>query len=263
MRAIIVVSLVAGSLLFVWWAPAVVFDIAVAAVVVLATGEFYALLGVANRNRVLSTAGLLGSALLTLQMAFLSAATLSVSFPFFLMMLFSIQILRTRNPNRDELNDLLFVAFGSLYVAGTTGQIIFIRASEHGRELAALVIVTVFTRETSAHFAGLLFPSKRLLNASINTKKSFAGAAISTGAATVTVVALSQYLNFGFTVARAITFGVCLGIACQLGDLSESYLKRVLDHRHSGRILGPEGGLLDFLDAASFAIVTARILLLV
>jgi CDP-diglyceride synthetase len=262
-RAVTVVSLVGAILLFLWWTPEFIFNLAVVAVVVLATHEFYAMLSVANDNTTYRSAGLLGAAGLTLQMAVLPSVTLGVSIAFFLMLVLSTAALRTTRPSRDELEELLVVLFGALYVAAMTGQLIYIRASDHGRELVAVLILTVFTRETGAHFAGLLFPGRRALNSSINANKSYVGAVLGAATATTAAVALSRYLNVGFTIFQAVTFGACLGAACQFGDLSESYLKRVAGRRHSGKLLGPEGGLLDFLDAAAFAIVMARLLLLV
>ncbi len=198
-----------------------------------------------------------------LQMAFLPAATLPVSISLLVMIVLSTLAFRTRRPDRKELETALVVLFGAFFMPLMMGQLIYIRASGHGREWVAMVVVTVFTREVSAHFAGSLFPSAKPLNASINERKSYAGAVIGAAAASAAALLASRYLIVGFTIVQAVTFGACLGVACQLGDLSESYLKRAAGFRHSGKLLGPEGGVLDFVDAAAFAIVTARLLLLV
>ena len=40
-----------------------------------------------------------------------------------------------------------------------------------------------------------------------------------------------------------------------MGDLFESMIKRDLDVKDTGRMLGPHGGLLDRLDAVLFTVV--------
>jgi len=262
-RAIVVVSLVSGILLFLWWAPVPLFDFGVAAAALLATHELYVMFDVARGDRVLRAIGLAGAAALILQMALFPATPPAVSISLLFMVVLSILAFRTKGPNGKELETALVVLFGALYIPLMLGQVIFIRASEHGREWVAVVVVSVFTREISAHFAGKLFRGSQPLNVNINEHKSYAGAALGAAAASGAALLMSRSLIVGVPAVRALAFGACLGIACQLGDFSESYLKRVAGVRHSGKLLGPEGGVLDFVDAAAFAIVTARLLLLV
>jgi phosphatidate cytidylyltransferase len=262
-RAVVVVSLVGGILLFLWWSPIALFNFAVAAAAVLATQELYAMFGVAQRDRVLHAIGLAAAAGLVLQMALLPPATLAVSIPLLIMIILSVLAFRTRGPSGTELETALVVIFGALYIPVMLGQVIYIRASERGLEWVAIVVVAIFTREISAHFAGKLFRRSKPLNVNINEHKSYVGAVIGAAAASAAALLMSRYLIVGITTVQALAFGACLGIACQLGDFSESYLKRVSGFRHSGKLLGPEGGVLDFVDAAAFAIVTARLLMLV
>jgi len=258
-RAVVVVSLVAAILLFAWWAPPLAFNLAVMAAAVLATRELYAMFGVAGGDRFLWTIGLIATAALTL----LPATTLIVAIPFLVMSILAATAFRTKRPQTSELMIALIVIFGIIYMPLTLGQAICLRAAHHGRELIMIVVAAVFTREISAHFAGKLFHSGKPLNGYVNEHKSYTGAAISAVVAAGVVLWLSWRLNAGFTTMQALAFGLCLGVACQLGDFAESYLNRVSGVRHSGTILGPEGGVLDFLDAAAFAILAARLFLFV
>lgn len=55
-------------------------------------------------------------------------------------------------------------------------------------------------------------------------------------------------------------YGLAVGIAGMLGDLSESLVKRELDTKDSGRFLGGLGGILDLIDAPLFAAPVAWLL---
>ncbi len=254
-------SLVGFVVLVLWLAPPLAFNLGVVAVVVLALREYYLLDGSGIESRLTRIAALAGGALLTLQMTFAPAVPLGITIPFLIITVFSVALTKSALPTMDELHDLLFVIFGVLYVAAMFGQLILIRNGAHGRQSAALVILTVLAREFGAAIGGLLIPFSKLLNKDISPKKSYAGAAIGAASAIGTAVLLCRYMNLHLSVLQATSFGLCLGVSCQLGDLAESYIKRAVGRRHSSSLLGPEGGLLDFLDAASFAIVVARLLL--
>jgi phosphatidate cytidylyltransferase len=262
-RAAIVIALITVVLSSLWFLPALVFNLGVAAVVVLAAREFYLLDSSVGSTPVYRWLGMSGAGLVALQMVFFPAVGSGLSISLFVLLLFSILVLRTREPNARELYEVLVVTFGVIYTAGMFGQLILIRNLTAGRELTVVLFLAVFAREVGAHFGGSLFPSGKLLNSSINPKKSYQGGAVGVAAAVGTAILLSRYLNVHFTLLRAAMFGGCIGIVCQLGDFSESYIKRVARQRHSSRWLGPEGGILDFLDAVGFAIVAARVMLLV
>jgi len=53
----------------------------------------------------------------------------------------------------------------------------------------------------------------------------------------------------GMSLAGAALFGIALGGAGQLGDLSESVLKRSLQVKDSGKSVGEVGGMLDLVDS--------------
>jgi len=260
-RARVVIATVGLALSILWFTPPLVFNLGVVVVIVLATRELFLLHSTGNPNAIYRRVGLIAAGLLPFQMLAVPQVPIGVSIPLLLAVLLSATVVTTKGPSAEEFHDLLFVMFGVVYMGGMLGQLIPIRNARLGRELTAILIVTILAREAGATLGGLLFPSGKLLNGNINPKKSYVGALVGMGAAVGVASILSQYVAGGLTLPRAVLFGCSLGVACQLGDLSESYVKRVARRRHSGNLLGPEGGLLDFLDAAAFAMPVARLML--
>ena len=53
----------------------------------------------------------------------------------------------------------------------------------------------------------------------------------------------------------ALLLGLCIAVVAPLGDLFESYIKRQVGTKDTGRLFGAHGGALDRLDAVFFAAV--------
>ena len=70
----------------------------------------------------------------------------------------------------------------------------------------------------------------------------------------IAVVLAGLYQDW-LTTRQALLLGAAVGAAAPLGDLFESYLKRDVGTKDTGRLFGPHGGALDRLDAAMFTMV--------
>lgn len=120
-----------------------------------------------------------------------------------------------------------------------------------GGDLVLLVLLIAWVADTGGYFAGR-FLGKAKLYAAVSPKKTWAGAwggiaGSLLGAAALKLLS-ADYLTWVDVVAIAIP-GSILG---QLGDLTESLLKRSAGVKDSGALLPGHGGLLDRIDAVLF-----------
>jgi CDP-diglyceride synthetase len=238
-----------------WQLSAPAWNVVFAGFALLVLWELYGLVSLCSRP--LRGMGLLASALLLVRPLVAPAlpGTLVVSIAW--LCGGALVVLGTTRPRQRELHEASLMVAGILAVTLTLGQLVAIRYLPAGDAWIALIVVTVVARESGAALGGLAFPRAPAINAAVSPRKTYAGWLVGAMASLVTALIGTRALGLALTSGQAAVFGLCLGIACQLGDLSESYLKRMVGRRHSGGILGPQGGLLDTTDALAFAAVVA------
>jgi phosphatidate cytidylyltransferase len=113
--------------------------------------------------------------------------------------------------------------------------------------------LTVFAADTFAYFTGRYLGRHRLAPR-LSPKKTWEG--LIGGAAAgvfVSFIALYEKRHEYLSVWQAIVLGLVVVVAAVLGDLYESALKRDLEVKDTGRLLGGHGGMLDRVDALLFA----------
>jgi phosphatidate cytidylyltransferase len=73
----------------------------------------------------------------------------------------------------------------------------------------------------------------------------------------IAVAFFSLYDQDFLTIPQSLVLGAVIALSGAAGDLFESALKRDLQVKDSGRLLGAHGGMLDRIDAHLFAAVAA------
>lgn len=165
---------------------------------------------------------------------------------------------------------------GFLYIGITLGELSLTGHSRYGRILIFVFLITVWSGDIFAYYAGRAF-GRHKLAPGISPGKTWEGAIASAMGAVIICVVLFHYIHkIGNGLVAldsfpprsifyadagigspplwlAAIFGLCVNIAAQLGDLTESALKRGAGVKDSGALLPGHGGILDRIDAMLLA----------
>lgn len=141
---------------------------------------------------------------------------------------------------------------GSVWVGAGLGFLLVLREiPAHGRLVVFTVLLAVWAGDTFAYFAGRLLGRHKMAPRT-SPAKTWEGFVVGT-AATVFVAFIALYKQHFISIPHAIILGVVLAVAAPLGDLFESLLKRDMEVKDTGTLLGGHGGILDRADALLFA----------
>lgn len=113
------------------------------------------------------------------------------------------------------------------------------------------VLIVAWVADTGAYFAGRFLGKSKLYEA-VSPKKTWAGAWGGLAGSVAGVILLK--LVYATWLGWVDVFAIAIpgGILGQLGDLSESLLKRSVGVKDSGALLPGHGGILDRIDAVLF-----------
>ena len=150
---------------------------------------------------------------------------------------------------------------GAAWIGLGLGCLLLLREmQDHGRLIAFTVVLTAFAAATFAYFGGRLI-GRHKLAPRLSPGKSWEGLLIGAIAGVfVSFIALYDTRHEYLSVWQAIVLGLVLVVAEVIGDLFESALKRDLEVKDTGRLLGGHGGMLDRVDGLLFAVPAAYFL---
>lgn len=166
-----------------------------------------------------------------------------------LALLFLILMQFRRRQNSGVIVDISTTLFGILYVSWFLSFLIKIRYLPQGAGLLASIILMTKLGDIGAFFTGMRF-GKTPLMPRISPKKTVEGAIGGLVFSVLGALVSKPFLGFGYM--HLVILGICIGVLGQLGDLSESLLKRDCEVKDSGKILPGMGGILDELDSLLF-----------
>jgi len=143
---------------------------------------------------------------------------------------------------------------GVAWVGAGIGCLLLVRdIPEFGFWAVMAVLFTVFAADTGAFFVGRALGRHRMAPA-ISPNKSWEGfvGGVLTAIGVAFVILYKDRDEF-LTIPESLVLGLVIALAAVLGDLFESAVKRDLDVKDSGRVLGGHGGMLDRLDSLLWA----------
>ncbi|HZS24484.1 MAG TPA: CDP-archaeol synthase [Gaiellaceae bacterium] len=158
---------------------------------------------------------------------------------------------RTRAPATAAIGSTIL---GAAWIGFGLGHLLLLRRMHtEPRLIAFTLLLTVFAADTFAYFAGRLFGRRRLAP-TLSPGKTWEGFVVGSAVGVfVAFVALYNDRHHYLRIWEALVLGVVVVLAAVAGDLFESMLKRDMQVKDTGRLLGGHGGVLDRLDALLFA----------
>ncbi|MGA2774528.1 MAG: phosphatidate cytidylyltransferase [Candidatus Omnitrophota bacterium] len=166
-----------------------------------------------------------------------------------LALLFLILMQFRRRANDGVIVDISTTLFGILYVSWFFSFLIKIRYLPGGLGiLGALLLITKFG-DIGAFLVGISV-GKTPLIPRISPKKTVEGALGGMIFSIIAAIASKPMLHFSYI--HLILLAIGLSILGQLGDLSESLIKRDCGIKDSGKLLPGMGGILDEIDSLLF-----------
>ncbi|SEJ80149.1 phosphatidate cytidylyltransferase [Deinococcus reticulitermitis] len=167
----------------------------------------------------------------------------------------SFLVLEVIRPGERPLERVVYSLFGLLYIPWLLGYFLLLRYSpdsELGLIYFALPLLATFAADIGGFFAGYFF-GRRKLAPEVSPGKTIEGAVGGLAFSFLIVLGVSQFAGI-WTPLEAFLYAVLVASASQLGDLSESLIKRALRTKDSGTSLPGHGGFLDRLDSLMFAV---------
>ncbi|MGQ9454463.1 MAG: phosphatidate cytidylyltransferase [Armatimonadota bacterium] len=242
------------------WSGGLSFTIAVGLVALIGTGEFYS--GVRKMGaRPVEWAGFLAVIVFTLsahlsdigQCSVVSLFSLSV----ILILSLMVELLRSR---RAPVINIGATMFGAVYVGWLLSHIVSMHRIvgrvtvgslnfTAGACLVMYVFLCTWTCDTLAYFVGKFYGRTKLAPrlSPAKTVEGFVAGLVGSVLAAVIFGALIK-----LPVGHSLVLGLLFGLLGQLGDLSESAIKREIGIKDFGSLFPGHGGVLDRFDSLLF-----------
>lgn len=150
---------------------------------------------------------------------------------------------------------------GLAYAALPAFALVWLRGDPAWGAMAVIFLFAVaWTTDTASYGAGRLIGGPNLAPR-ISPQKTWSGFIVGALTPALVGIAFAATLKSGSAVKLALV-GVALALACQIGDLAESWVKRRFGAKDMSQLIPGHGGLLDRVDGFLFAAVLAALIAL-
>ena len=154
----------------------------------------------------------------------------------------------------EQASPLLRILFGGSYLGYLTPFVVLLFRRPDGRAWMGWLLFVIMAGDSAAYFIGRRFGRRKLAPA-LSPGKTVAGAwGYLLGALIVGVAGAALVLK-EISWLEILLLSLTLAVLGQIGDLFESWIKRLSAVKDSGSLLPGHGGLLDRLDSLIFPAV--------
>lgn len=194
--------------------------------------------------------GLAVGAIIPLSILFKFELTKSWELFFIVLALLALILMQLRRgKSSGVVSSISTTIFGILYVSWFFSFMIKIRFMANGLGLLVALLLITKLGDIGAYIVGKRF-GKNPLIPQISPNKSVEGAFAGLGFSVLAGLASRPFIHYSYL--HLMFLGIFLGILAQLGDLSESLIKRDCGVKDSGNLLPGLGGVLDLIDSLLF-----------
>jgi phosphatidate cytidylyltransferase len=145
------------------------------------------------------------------------------------------------------------VLLGVFWIGLAIAHAILLRELPHGGGVLAAVLVGTFAGDTGAYFGGKALGRTKLAPR-ISPNKTVEGLLFGLFTGVLGVWIVNWYQDW-IDTPDALILGAAVAVVAPIGDLFESFIKRDVGTKDTGRLFGAHGGALDRLDALLFSLV--------
>lgn len=150
-------------------------------------------------------------------------------------------------------SDVGTAVFGPVYICLPLAMLIMIDMCPQGNMWIFFLLAVIFANDTAAFYIGSLLGRHKLYE-KISPRKTWEGAAGGLIGSLIVALLFLSIIQIHEKNQGIIILVLLLSVVAQIGDLSESLLKRISGIKDSGKILPGHGGILDVIDGLLFAI---------
>jgi len=181
------------------------------------------------------------------QASFIAAGWLALS-----VVLVFCYYLMSPTPMAHALRHIAVSILGIVYVALLFSYTILLRAQPEGIRLIFLLLLVTWAGDSGAYVVGS-WQGRHPLCPAISPNKTIEGAVGGACAGVLMAALCSLLLCRDIGLGHGLALGIGINVMNQIGDLSESLMKRACEVKDSGSLLPGHGGMLDRVDSLLFA----------
>ncbi len=173
----------------------------------------------------------------------------------------SLLWLISRGNRRETCSKYVVSIAAGMFIGGCLSHVLLLRSISQGFEWTLFVMMVTFSMDTGALLVGKTIGNKPFA-ITISPSKTWEGAIAGFLIAIAISIAAVHILSLNLPFWHTFILGALIGIIGQVGDLSESKLKRIAGIKDSGKLLAGHGGLMDRLDSIIFNVIVVYYLVI-